>query len=332
MLPSPSTKHSPSKLSGAGEQFDEDRSAKMSTPDPMKYTLTVEVAPAAPFGVPEDGMTVLPPGTGEYFGASYHTDTLTRVGYGALSRYRQEDEAIRLEAALGNVEARVHDNFVFLDVDAPSHRHALQLILARLESWLQHLSLNQGRLYTYTALILESEDRHTYPLPKFQIIANVTHYHLNSLAEDLKAAAAAHDVGDKRLRRALQYLEDAYLMFEKRSALAPVTSPQHTRLIAAAFLSLWKAAASIVGDPSVDRDYQRRYRELGYDQQFFETQLEPLREMRNVWDVAHYSLDTTAIDAVEKQFGDAQRIVTDVLKRYRSLLISRSPAQSEREA
>ena len=101
--------------------------------------------------------------------------------------------------------------------------------------------------------------------------------------------------------------------YPPRSLLPCVRS---TTLAAAAFLFLWKALSAIVGDPSSDRDYQRRYRDLGLDYAFFRDTIEEIRRLRNEEDVAHYRIDSGGLDVLKNKLQMAKHAVKRVLVAY----------------
>src|SRR6266700_2499229 len=98
----------------------------------MKFAITFKIYPEGVFGVPEEGGTVLPAKAGTYPGAPIHVATLTIVGYGSLSEYRQENEAVRHPLHLGNVEGQIKDNFIFLQVDANTYTEAYDMVVQAL--------------------------------------------------------------------------------------------------------------------------------------------------------------------------------------------------------
>jgi hypothetical protein len=294
----------------------------------MKFEITFEISPAGVFGVPEEGGTVLPARPGSYPGAPIHTGTLTIVGHGTLSEYRQENQAIALLLHLGNIEGRIQDNFMFLQVEASTSHEGYDTVVDVLERFLQHLSVSQRRPFMYKPLIIESEDGKLYPVPKVLSLGSVTHYHLEQLSKDIQEAEAACFLEDAVLDRALQYFEHALLLNEKRGQIAPTLSRHYRYLISAVFLNLWKAVSVIVGDPSHDRDYQRRYRQFGFDYQFFTSKIQHLNSLRNSYDVAHYSLDENLLKEVDDNVGEAQNIASEVLRRYRDYIRNTSAQQS----
>ena len=172
-------------------------------------------------------------------------------------------------------------------------------------------------IFTYTPLILEGEGEKIYPMPKYVHLMTVTTYNLKKLEEDIVEAASFHNLSDPQLDRALQYYELALLLFERREMIAPVLSRQHAHLISVVFLYFWKAISAVVGDPSKDSDYQKRYRSLGFDYDYFKTKIEMIRKLRNDYDVAHYSLDENRIKEVDSNFKQAAKVVVEVVQKYR---------------
>lgn len=293
----------------------------------MKFQITLEITPAGPFGVPQDGVTVLRGKEGgQYFGDIYHTATKIRVGYGYLPEYRTEEEGIDFSFALGNSQIHLHDNFAFVETEADTSREAYNQATKEIGKFLQHLSVSHGGLFTYRPLIIESDDGKLFPVPEYGTMGTVTIYNLERLLQDITDAQRYHNLSDQRLERALGYLGHARFLFAKRIQIANPFSEHFTMLIASIFLNLWKAASAIVGDPSKpeDSDYRQRYKKLGFDDEYFNTRIEKIRKLRNDYDVAHYTLADERINDIEKNFGEAEGIATEILKRYREFLLNAS--------
>lgn len=286
----------------------------------MKFSAVFEIGPAAVFGLPEDGMTVLPASPGEYVGDSYDTWTGAKAGHGTLSAYRALDQAVQADLRVADSSVRFNDNFATIEEEADNAGEAYREATNRIDRLLQHLSLTQGRVFEWRPVSLVSEDRQVHPVPTFIQLVRVTTYDLGALSRDLANAAGYSVIDDARLSRAMEYYEQALLLFERRARIVQVWSRQHAQLISSIFLNLWKALTTIAGDPSRDRDHQRRYRRLGLDSAFYASRIKHLHDLRNEFDVAHYSLDELTIRRVESEFGDAKKSVEEVLKRYRDSL------------
>jgi hypothetical protein len=141
----------------------------------------------------------------------------------------------------------------------------------------------------------------------------VTVYDLEALRRQLQVAIARATLDDAVLRKALDYYEHALFLSSAVPATFPVAMRTVDHLVAAAFLFLWKALSAVVGDPSSDRDYQRRYRDLGLDYAFFRDAIEEIRRLRNEEDVAHYRIDSGGPDVLKSKLQMAKEAVKRVL-------------------
>jgi hypothetical protein len=286
----------------------------------MLFTLTIRIEPSAPFGVPQPGTTVVPAAPGTINGPPVHGDTGTVVGHGTLSTYRREDAAITLNLKSNRGVIRLRDNFAFIDVEATDSGTAFRAAASLADRFLQHFTISDGQLFTFSSLILESEDRRLHPIPRLIELGTFTAYNLDTLKAHLEEAATYLEIEDKKLILAIDYLQQALALFLNSRAIADPLYRQHSMLISSAFLNMWKAISTIVGDPSIDSDYQSRYKALGLDHDFFQTKIEKVRNLRNQYDVAHYSLDISDIDAVEHAFGEATNVALETIRRYRSTI------------
>ena len=195
---------------------------------------------------------------------------------------------------------------------------ALETGLGIVDHFLQRLALEHGRRFSARPLFLEDEAQALVPLPITVFSGTVTVFNLPELKGQIETAAMNLAVHDDWLQKALDYYEHALFL----SSAAPqadglaqsVRTASH--LLAAAFLFLWKALSVVVGDPSIDNDYQSRYRALGLDHKFFTDTIEDIRRRRNDDDVAHYRLDNEGIETVKRQFNSAKLAVRDVIKAH----------------
>jgi hypothetical protein len=248
---------------------------------------------------------------------------MIRVGYGSLPEYRSDEEAIDLTFALADIQIHLHDNFVFADIEAATPSEAYNRTTKALGEFLEHLSLNQGGYFSYRPLIIESAGGELFPIPSYNPLGAVTIYNLEGLQKNIVDVQQYCGLSDQRLSRALEYLNHSRFLFGKRLQIADPLSEHFTMLIASIFLNLWKAASAVVGDPSKpeDTDYRQRYKKLGFDEAFFTTKIEKIRKLRNDYDVAHYTLADERISNIEQNFGEADSIVVQILKRYREILL-----------
>ena len=186
---------------------------------------------------------------------------------------------------------------------------------------MKHLTLYQGVLFTFNPLIFESENGDLFPIPRYIELTNVVAYNIEKMQGDIEQAQENLQIANPKLEKSLQYLEQSILLNKERSRIAPFLSRNHSQLVSSIFMNLWKALSIIVGDPSVDPDYQSRYKTLDFDYEYFQGKIEWIRNLRNDYDVAHYSLSEQEIEEINGNFGKAQKIVVEVLQRYRDKLL-----------
>ena len=295
----------------------------------MKFRIFFEIHPSGPFGVPEGTKTVLPAGPTKAVGDTYHTKTLKRVEYGTLSRYRDDENAINVNLNLGGITGTLKDNFLFLDVEASSGEEAYDIAATAVDRFLQHLSLSMQRLFFYKPLFIEAENSALHPVPKVVTIGSITMYDLDRLRTEIANTEKVSQLSDPVLDKALQYYEHSLFLFENRGEMTDISSRHFRYLIAAAFLNLWKAVSTIVGDPSIDLDYQSRYKHLGLDYDFFKSRIESVRNLRNEYDVAHYHVEPDRLKEIEQNFGKSKEVAERVLLAYRKYLTDGNPSFSK---
>jgi hypothetical protein len=293
--------------------------------------MTFELAPTGPFGLPEEGKTVIGSRPGDTGPLSIYSPVVDSrafviVSQGTLSNYRSPADAIDEKVKLGRSSGTLHDNFLNLEVESPTSKEALNAASEEIDRFLRRLTLNQGRAFSWKLLVLEDETGQIYPLSQRVELGAMTFYNTAKFAEAIEDAQTDLGKSDERLERALEYYEHAVFLYENRLTIAPLQSQHFRLLISGIFLNLWKAVTAIIGDPSVDKDYQRRYRQLGFDDQFFKEKIETIRELRNDFDVAHYTLDAERLKDTEAKFGECQQSAAEIVKRYRINLGGQSEA------
>jgi hypothetical protein len=292
----------------------------------VRFLLACEVSPPSAFGLPDGDTLVMPAPGGHFQGPSVHSRAGVRVAPGTLSQYRLLESRFQVECTAGTSQVRFIDNVVELRFEADSRVTALAEGVRTVEALLQHLALEHGKCFTARPLFLEDEAENVIPLPIILFQGTVTVYDLEVLRGEVIAAAARLDLADATLDKALDYYEHALYLMAAGPAPSWLPSTYRTagHLVAAAFLFLWKALSVVVGDPSIDGDYQKRYRELGLDYVFFRDTIEEIRRLRNEDDVAHYRLDASGLETLKQRFAMAQGAVRRVVIAYAAYLRSRN--------
>ena len=145
-------------------------------------------------------------------------------------------------------------------------------------------------------------------------------YNTNELAGRLETAFRWTVRVDDRARKALLYGEHGFLLSEFAQTL-PLMSAHASFSWGMAFLQLFKALTTILGEPGTDKDYQRRATRLGLPSDFWSTRVKELYSVRNDDDVAHYSLELPDDRGVMVgRFGQPASIFKDALAAYISTL------------
>ncbi|OLD02462.1 MAG: hypothetical protein AUJ07_08715 [Crenarchaeota archaeon 13_1_40CM_3_53_5] len=250
---------------------------------------------------------------------------MTRVGQGTPSRYREDKDALRMTIKLDEVQCVVQDNFLTITVEADRGREAYEKISLALDRFIRCLSLEVKSYVSYRLLVIESEQGVPYTLPK-SLRMTLTGYDLVKLREAISNAEQAWQIRDPILDRALSYYEHALFLFEERNEITDLFSGHFRYMITEIFLNIWKAVSVVVGDPAVDKDYRRRYRLLGLDDDFFKDKIEPVRRLRNAYDIAHYRLAPDRLDEIERSFNMAKETTEKVMSEYRRYLTEEKPS------
>lgn len=288
----------------------------------MKFFVRYRINPPGHFGIPDGNEVIVPSALKTIFTPTVdnHDPNMSFVGYGTLPIYRKDDEAINLEFNLSGTSFTIKDNFFRLGVEAIDLNEAYYKANNILEEFLKNLGLSSGILFTYEAFQFEAENGEFHNLPRYIEFPTARVYNLVKLKQDFYEAAKYHNLEDARLSKAIDYLEQAQLLFLRIGNITSPFSRHYSQLFASIYLNLWKSITVVIGD-SRERDFQSRYKKLGFDFNYFKNNIEPIKRMRDDFDVAHYSLKQENIQEVRKQFGIAQRTVSEVLRRYRDKLL-----------
>lgn len=258
----------------------------------QRYRFLFRLGPPAYFGLPDGEKLVVPVEAGGTI-SSPVLDTRTghKVSHGSLSRYRTPESALAANLQIGDHSIKLSDNFLEVWTQSPDPQDATSKTIAYVDLFVQSLSSMYGE--RFFASLMAIEDEHGNPqsvaaIPRTVPFFTATIYNTQELSERIGVAATWAQTADAVAQKALFYFEHACLLEEFSSSLT-LSSPHASFSRALAFLQLFKALTSIIGDPSTDRDYQSRCKRLGLQKDFWEVKAKPLYEIRNEQDVAHYS-------------------------------------------
>jgi hypothetical protein len=290
----------------------------------MRFNTILEVVPTGVFGLPEGTRTILPAPL------EYESDQFMEVetgkrfrksGWGSVSVYRQVTNRIDEELAIGDTRGRIRDNFIWLTFEADDAEEGKARVRTLVDTFLQHLALKYNITFSYNGVVMEDEEGNRYPIRVVGMpIADFRGYNLDELRQELRLVQQYVDLDDDPLSRALTYFEHALWLFERLNPDEIGSQRHRAQLASSIFLNLWKAVTAVVGDPSRDRDYQSRYRRFGLDYDFFKDGISKIKRMRDDLDVAHHSLDTTAVAHAQAAMGEALDVARQVIVQYRQYL------------
>jgi hypothetical protein len=284
----------------------------------IKVTCLFRIRPAAYFGVPEGTKVVVPanPAGAEVEGPVVDTRSGLLVTHGTLSSYRPEDRAISEELIIEDVTLKFQDDFVTTKSEAPSLGEGVKSAKRAIARLLRHLMVLQPDYFQGILVQYERDGGEVKLAPEPIPMMHCTFYNLDELRERLREAAFRSVTHDSRIDRALLYHEHARFLNSIRHDTAITFSPHARYLLASAYLHLWKAITVVLGEPGTDRDYQRRFRQLGLPPTYWKDEVAPLKKVRDDADVAHYQLDGQAIVRVEKALPNADRVCREVISQY----------------
>lgn len=292
------------------------------------YRFLFRLGPPGYFGLPEADKLVVPaqPGGRQLVSPVLDTRTGQLVSHGTLSQYRAPDRALAANIKSEGLSLSITDNFLEVITEAERAQLAADRVLANVDLLLQSLTSMYGD--RFFASLLSAEDSQGVPQavqtgPKAVQLLKATLFNIEELRDRVTRAADWASNADTAAKKALFYFEHACLLNEFAQTL-PLTSPHVAFSRALAFLQLFKALTSIVGDPSSDRDYQSRCKRLGLAKDFWQTKARPLYDIRNEEDVAHYSHTFPEPGAFLAKYSQAVSVFREALEAHMNVTSSAS--------
>jgi hypothetical protein len=294
------------------------------------YRFLFRLGPPGYFGLPEGDKIVVPaqPAGRQIVSAVLDTRTGQLVSHGTLSQYRAPDHALAAKIKPQGFSLSITDNFLEVVTEAERAQPAADRVLAYVDLLLQSLTTMYGD--RFFASLLSAEDAQGVPQavqtgPKTVQLFQATFFNIEELHDRVARAVEWATIADAAAKKALFYFEHACLLNEFAQTLPP-TSPHAAFSRALAFLQLFKALTSIVGDPSSDHDYQSRCRRLDLARDFWQTKARPLYDIRNEEDVAHYSHTLPEPGAFLAKYLQAVSVFREALEAHMKAMSSASPS------
>jgi hypothetical protein len=279
-----------------------------------KFHFVFLLEPAGIFGLPEEAMTVVPPGI-EVDGPWIHGPTHAIVTHGTLPQYRRPEEAVNEQFQIGSFTFKLEDNFLSTEGEAEHPEPITSEVFKTVHLITLALQLRHGGSQINYKLVLarDGKDKKILIPPPVKMLAART-YDLHKLKEAVRQIPRDIERLDDRIKRALVYFDAALFMERIHSSFAMISEKDRNFLIPEIFLNYYKAICAVVGDPTRDSDYQRRCEDLGFDASYRRNKIESIREIRNNYDVAHYDLVGKA-EEVKKTIANIKATATEVVLR-----------------
>lgn len=284
------------------------------------FRILFRLAPAGCFGLPDGNKVVIPadPNGREVFGPAFDPRTSQLVSHGTLSQYRTPEQSLNLSLKSRGLVLSISDNFLSVAVDAQHAQVAADKALTYMEVLLQSLTAMYGERFSASVLSVQDAAGAAQPARIGDVnihYMKVMAFNAEELRDRFSMATNWAATADSAAKKALFYFEHACLLNEFAETL--ITSLPHASFSRAlAFLQLFKALTTIVGDPSSNRDYQRRCKRLGLARDFWQLRVRPLYDIRNDEDVAHYSHAMPEPGAFLAKYASAVTVFREALKAH----------------
>lgn len=227
---------------------------------------------------------------------------------------RPETHAIRFHTVVDGLPASIEDNIVDLEIEATDSREAKRVAEEAAAKFVRGLVQERGlEFFATLTQVTDLETREVRPLHTHTGDGGAG-YSLRKMRRAMVAAAAMSSIDDPVLQKALIYMEQAQVLMGQAHFHPHLAS--RAFLIAPAYLNVWKAITVILGDPSSDRDYQSRFREFGFEKNFWRHRVKPVKDVRDSMDVAHYSLEDGVEKEIREAYWGAERLCRDIIRQY----------------
>jgi len=287
----------------------------------MLFYVIFVVSPPGWFGLPDPSRIVIPSTQTGIHSAAFSEVSNAMVGHGTLSEFRRADEALTIAKTREGITISLRDNFVTVELSAVSASDAFDRARLHISMMCGILSLKHREQFSYSLQAVEDEagQCHRPEVQDPSTILRATWYKLSNLKANIEQAIDWVGQKDEKLYRALIYSDHAFSL-ESLAINMRGKPAQSAMTQALAFLQLFKALTVILGDPSMDKDHQNRFRTLGFPSDFWQVNVKPLYRVRCDQDVAHYSMTTPNVEDFKVHFDQAvdllHRVITAHTQTY----------------
>lgn len=281
------------------------------------YKIILEISPSSIFGLPQDGFIVWPKGD---FKLKILYDSISNIVF-KISKYREYDNAVIIFHKYDNYTIKIDDNFFIFECMASNSRVALDNCQTVANKFIRILQFKYQIFFHYK--IKEIYFNNTLvPLPSSGRVEgiDIAFYNLDKLNEALYYSLNKLHLSDAISLRFLDYFDRALFLDNIYSNYSEkhLNDRFYYFLLPEIYLNYYKSLSTIIGDPKIDKDYQKRYRVLGFDKDYFDNIIETLRNIRNNCDISHYSLaDNISIyTEILENIPKIKKVSIEVFEKY----------------
>ncbi len=290
-----------------------------------QYRITFEIKPSGFFGLPEEDNTIVMPSKNVHY-QIYVSPYSQFVRPISLSLFRKISEQIKKQFKVEKAIIEITDNRFVLTFSERNSEIATKRSKKIVTKFLKILQVSFGNTFFYYNPIEIVEDGRTIKFidkdetgSSLLKGSNFIAYNLEKLNEFIDTAIVHIVIEDQKCSRFREYFDRAVFLsslFNKDEYLVEVRYENFLKT--EIFLNYFKAITVILGDPSIDKDYQSRFKTFGFEQNFLEDEVEPLRVVRNKFDIAHYSLkdNDDFIEEISKNSQKARKVAADVYFKF----------------
>jgi hypothetical protein len=287
----------------------------------MRYEAIYRFYPPSAFGVPEDDTFVFPEPKG---GGTVHWQTDHRllpgqdhVGWGTLSEYRQDGERFQKEFDAGGLHFQITDNYATVTFEAEATEHPGLKCRPVMIALTRRLTLLTGKRFQYRRIQLKCEEGTIIPYaPAAQ--SKMTLYSIPKVVRGFDEALTMMQTTDPVFEKAILYFDHATLISENMFRWTEWNRDNMPLMVADALLNYWKAITCVLGDWSKGEDLRANCKALGFPDDFYANKIDPIKEARNNYDLAHYDLDPRRVEkaVVENLVTDIRQTTSAVTGAY----------------
>ncbi len=298
----------------------------------MRYRAVFFLHPTHLFGLPGEDAIVFPAEpSGRETTVSFpsiDSTTLEKTSWGTISRYREDKDAVKVESQVRGARAALTDNYltVEFDSDDPVKNSPWDLARDITIAICRPLTLLTDTPVDFELVSLQQLEGAQKHLRSAQIGGTVSAYNLRELSEKVRESVDLANLRDPTLEKALTYYRHGAILRDSSVSRAwDDESPKSIQAVlfdSESFLNYWKAATAVIGDRTKGDTTDERGRRLGLGADYYKSKVQPLTDVRNDYDVAHYDTQLERARQASASLGQMTQVAKELLLAYVAYLRS----------